>query len=42
MFHKVRGEDFDINYLERDTRNCFQIWEYPMNEKDKIKKKKLI
>ncbi|PPS14684.1 hypothetical protein GOBAR_AA05891 [Gossypium barbadense] len=38
---RVESEDhpnlsFDINNLERDSRLCLQIWEYPINQQDEL------
>jgi len=35
---KIIGEKFHINSLERDPGKCLQIWEYPMSQRDEIRR----
>ncbi|XP_058775476.1 uncharacterized protein LOC131649734 [Vicia villosa] len=35
---KVTMEEFDINCLERDPGKRLQIWEYPVNQRDEVRR----
>lgn len=35
---KITMDKFDVNCLERDLGKCLQIWEYPLNQRDEVRR----